>query len=253
MPAMQTRFTGAALVALAIALLAAPASAQTSRCADCHIANPDAPAQAHVSDWSYSAHGRGNVGCEACHGGDPTTFDLVAAHRGVLYHSNPASPVNRRNLPATCGKCHAGPFTAFQQSRHYALLEAGDARTPTCATCHGDAGLRRPSPRAIEAVCAQCHGPKGRAPRPERAQQARAIYEAINATRDQLDAARRLINRVTDRARHDRLSDEYQQADVPLEQAIQAGHEFVYTDLQQRLDVARQRADALMNDLANTR
>jgi Cytochrome c7 and related cytochrome c/Cytochrome c554 and c-prime len=250
---MRTRIPGAASVTVAIFLLAGAASAQTSRCADCHIANPDAPAQGHVSDWSYSAHRRGNVGCEACHGGDPSTFDLVTAHRDVLYHANPASPVNRRNLPATCGKCHAGPFTAFQQSRHYALLESGDMRTPTCTTCHGDAGLRRPSPRAIEAVCAQCHGPNGRAPRPERAQQARAIYQAINTTRDQLDAARRLIDRVKDRARRDRLNDAYQQAEVPLEQAIQAGHEFVYADLQQRLDVASQRANALMNDLANTR
>jgi hypothetical protein len=248
---MPFRALGALLAPLTLLLLAGPAVAQTSRCADCHFANPDAPAQDHAADWSYSAHGRNNVGCEACHGGDPTTFELIPAHRGVLYHSNPASPVNRANLPATCGKCHAGPYTAFQQSRHYALLEEGDARTPTCTTCHRNPGMRRPSPRAIEAACRQCHGPSGRAPRPERAQQARAIYEGINTVRDQLDAAKRLIDRVRDRARRDRLTDEYQQADVPLEQAIQAGHEFVYTDLEQRLDVAKQRVNDLLNHLAN--
>ena len=93
-------------VFLAFLLLsAAPATAQQSRCADCHFANPTAPAGIHLSDWDRSAHSRNNVGCEKCHGGDATTFESFLAHRGVLNSANPASPVNRRNLPATCGAC----------------------------------------------------------------------------------------------------------------------------------------------------
>jgi hypothetical protein len=66
------------------------------------------------------------VGCEKCHGGDATTFEPFLAHQGILNSMNPASPINRRNLSATCGTCHAGPFVAFQKSQHFALLNKGD-------------------------------------------------------------------------------------------------------------------------------
>ena len=64
--------------------------------------------------------------------------------------ANPASPVNRQNLPRTCGTCHAGPFVAFQGSQHFALLAKGDTRVPVCTTCHGAAGFNRPSARSLE-------------------------------------------------------------------------------------------------------
>ena len=140
-------------------------SANASACADCHFAAVAPPAPEHVAEWDNSAHSRNNVGCEKCHGGDPTTFESLPAHRGILGSANPASPVNRQNLPRTCGTCHAGPLAAFQKSRHFALLEKGDTNVPVCATCHGAAGFNRPSPKALEAS-ARCHGPKGIAPRP---------------------------------------------------------------------------------------
>ena len=42
-----------------------------SRCADCHFANPGSVSANHLSEWDLSGHGRKNVGCETCHGGDP--------------------------------------------------------------------------------------------------------------------------------------------------------------------------------------
>ena len=49
----------------------APASAQqASRCADCHFAQNNAPAQDHLFDWDRSPHGRNRVGCDKCHGGN---------------------------------------------------------------------------------------------------------------------------------------------------------------------------------------
>ena len=78
---------------------ALPASAQ-NRCADCHFANPTAPARDHLQAWDRSAHSRNNIGCEKCHGGDATTFESFQAHRGILNSANPASPVNRRNAAA---------------------------------------------------------------------------------------------------------------------------------------------------------
>lgn len=236
---------------MSLLLLATPAMAQQSRCADCHFSRPDAPAPDHLSEWGRSAHGGNNVGCEKCHGGDATSFESFVAHRGILNSVNPASPVNRRNLSATCGTCHAGPFVAFQKSQHFALLEKADTRVPVCSTCHGAAGFHRPSARALETQCRQCHGPSGIAPRPERAEAARTLYEALNESRDLMKPVRSMVNRVNDKARRAQLDEAYQQAEVPLIQAVQAGHQFVYDDLKERLSVARQRIEALLGQLAN--
>lgn len=241
------------LTLMSLFVFAAPAASQQSRCADCHVSRADAPASYHVSDWDRSAHGRNNVGCEKCHGGDATTFEPFLAHRGILNSVNPASPVNRRNLPATCGTCHTGPFVGFQNSQHFALLEKGDTRVPVCSTCHGAAGFQRPSARALETQCRQCHGPNGIAARTERAEAARTLYEALNESRDLMKSVRPLVNRVSDKARRAQLDEAYQQAEVPLIQAVQAGHQFVYDDLKERLSVARQRIEALLGQLANPR
>lgn len=111
----------AAVLALLLLGLPSDAGAQpargVSRCADCHIANPGSMSGTHLAEWDLSAHGRRNVGCEACHGGDPTSFEPFVAHRGVLARSNLASPVHRRNEPA--GR---GPSTATARVRRYEFL-----------------------------------------------------------------------------------------------------------------------------------
>lgn len=240
-----------ALCLVPMALAGAPASAQSNRCADCHFSRPNAPAPQHLSDWERSDHSRKGVGCERCHGGDATTFESFPAHRGILNSGNPASPVNRRNVPATCGTCHAGPYVAFQRSAHYALFEKGDSRVPICTTCHGAAGYRRPSPSALESQCRECHGPHGIAPRPEQAEAARTLYEELHESRDLMKSVKPLIERVTDRTRRADLLAAYQQAEVPLTEAVQSGHQFVYDALKERLRVARQRIEALLGQLAN--
>ena len=241
---------GCGLVSLLV--LASPAFSQGNRCADCHFANPTAPAADHLSDWNRSAHSRNNVGCEKCHGGDPATFEATLAHRGVLNSANPSSPVNERNLSATCGACHAGAFVAFQKSRHYELITKGDFRVPGCTSCHGGMGSRSPSsPRALESECRQCHGPNGIAKRTELPEQARAMYEAIDESRHLLNVTNSLIGRVTDKTRRARLEQAQQQAEVPLTEAVQAGHAFVFDALKERLSTARKRLDALLVQLAN--
>lgn len=66
-----------------------------------------------------------------------------------------------------------------------------------------------------------------------------------------MKSVRSLVNRVSVRPRRTELDEAYQQAEVPLIQAVQAGHEFVYDDLKERLSVARQRIEALLGQLAN--
>ena len=243
-------FTGAMLAVLV--LQTDTAIAQQSRCADCHFANPETiPAPDHLYDWDRSAHRRGNVGCEACHGGDASTFESILAHRGILGSGNPASPTHRRNIPRTCGSCHPGPFTNFQQSQHYSLLNEGDRQVPVCVTCHGDVAANLLSPNALERRCDRCHGDDGIAPRPGRAADARNLMEGAAEVRESLRAAERLIERIRDTERRASLEEDYQQAEVPLIQARQAGHRFEFEALEERLGVARQRAADLLGRLVN--
>jgi hypothetical protein len=96
-----------------------------------------------------------------------------------------------------------------------------------------------------------CHGPRGREPREGRAAEARALLEGIVELRESLTAASRLIDRVADPARKTALADAFVQAEVPLRQAREAGHRFVFEELQARMATARTRAAALMQLLVN--
>ena len=69
--------------------------------------------------------------------------------------------------------------------------------------------------------------------------------------RQELKLAQSLIKRVSDPTRRAALNDEYEQAQVPLTRAINAGHKFVYDELREYLGVSQQRTQALMTKLAN--
>lgn len=244
----MSRYLIAAAIAAAV-LFGGAAEAQLlpkNACGDCHFARPEAPARDHLLDWSTSPHGRNNVGCEKCHGGNPTTFESLPAHAGILRADSVKSPVNRRNLPTTCGKCHVGPFVAFQDSRHYELLESGGENGPTCSTCHETVGGRLLKPKALEARCSSCHGVNEIAPRAGRPQMARQIYEQLAALRLDFTAAQKSLKNVRDPARRMMLLDAYGQAEVPLIRAVNAGHQFVYDDLREYTAVAQKRIDALL-------
>lgn len=231
--------------------MTASAQPSQSRCADCHFANPGSISGTHLSEWDLSAHGRRNVGCETCHGGDPRSFEPFVAHKGILTRTNPASPVHPSNLPRTCGTCHAGPLVAFQRSKHYELLRSGDKNQPTCSTCHGEAAGIRLSPKALEAQCASCHGAGKVAPRPEFPARGRMSVEGLRETRALLKDVRTAIARVKDPVRKASLLQAAQQAEVPIIEATQAGHAFVYDQLEERLATARARLSALFERLAN--
>lgn len=247
---MTRIIVGVAIIASTF-VLSGPAQAQSSRCADCHFAQNNAPNQDHLFDWDRSPHARNNVGCEKCHGGNSTVFERGLAHRGILNSGNKKSPVNRANLPATCGACHVGPFVAFQESRHYELLKAGNAHGPTCSTCHDPVAGHLLSPKALEKQCAECHGPKEVAPRAERARNARSMYESLNVVREQMKLANAMIKRVDDSQRRADLMAEYEQAQVPLTRAVNAGHKFVYQELEDYLKTAQERVERLNARIVN--
>jgi hypothetical protein len=159
--------------------------------------------------------------------------------------------VHPTNLPKTCGTCHTGPLVAFQRSKHYELLRAGNKNGPTCTTCHGEAAGNRLSPKALEGQCATCHGAGKIAPHPEFPARARLADEGLREARALLKDARHAIARVKDTARRASLEQAAQQAEVPIIEATQAGHAFVYDQLDERLTTARARLAALFERLAN--
>jgi hypothetical protein len=235
----------------ALLTMVAPASAQQSLCADCHFANAGGPNPRHLHEWDLSAHGRAGIGCEACHGGNPKTVDAFRAHQTIGRGRGLENPVNRRNLPATCGKCHSGPYTEFRTSKHYLLLRNGDTAAPSCSTCHGDVAAYLLSPKGLESECNNCHGRGKPRERVEYAANARILLQRTRDTRALLDGVRPLIRRVKDAPLRASLQYDYDQADVPLKEAAHAGHSFVFDKVEERLGVAMTRAEALSDRLAN--
>ena len=243
--------------ALSVCLLSFPARAvaqlHPSLCADCHYANGGKPNPTHLQEWDASAHERASVGCEACHGGNPNTVESFLAHQSIVGGHGPESPVHPSRVPRTCGRCHSGPYTQFQQSRHAALLEHGDDNGPTCTTCHGAVAAYLLSPKAIEGECNSCHGKGKKAERLEYGANARALQQNVRDVRQILNNARPVIKRVKDVTLRRSLEYDYDQALVPLTEAVHAGHAFVFVNATERLGVARTRADALLGRLANQR
>lgn len=158
------------------------AAFKNNRCVDCHsgISSPLSISSRYL-DWHVSAHRKGGVGCEKCHGGDPTTRDLQKAHKGVLPSSQIGSRIHQASLPETCGACHSVIANAFIESTHYQRLKSSGLG-PSCNTCHGHMGLSVTThPSEAATFCTFCHNAiNGTLPkRPDIPQKAQKVMESI--------------------------------------------------------------------------
>ncbi len=136
------------------------------QCSTCHADE--------VKDFESSVHAeRARKGtadtpvCSSCHG--PVHSVVVA--------SDPASPVAKKNLPNTCGNCHANPqflarhqipfahpVEAYKLSVHGRAIMAGNDKAASCSDCHSSHSIQPGSdPRSkvsrmnVPATCGQCH------------------------------------------------------------------------------------------------
>jgi cytochrome b subunit of formate dehydrogenase len=135
------------------------------KCVDCHADEKAA--------WDRSFHARAiqsgdrqAARCEDCHGG---------VHE-ILPSSDPKSPVNHANIPATCGRCHSQkfvmeasghssePFVSYQESVHGRAVAAGKTGAAVCTDCHGAHDiLSGNDPKSsifkfnIPQTCGKCH------------------------------------------------------------------------------------------------
>jgi hypothetical protein len=231
----------------------AVAQLHPSLCADCHYTNGGRPNPSHLHEWDSSAHERAGVGCDACHGGNPNTVESFLAHQSIVRGRGVDSPVHPRNLPRTCGRCHSGPLIAFQKSKHDALLLAGADDGPTCSTCHGTASGHLLNPKALERQCNACHGRGKKFERLEYAGSARMLQQGVRELRELLRTAAPMIRRVRDEKLRSDLQYAFNQAEVPLIEAVRDAHSFVFTASEERLGVARARANTLLEHIANAR
>ena len=155
--------------------LGSPAQAAPSvdSCTTCHqslTGKLAAPAEGMTED----VHGRAELRCAGCHGGDPArsgmdAHDLSAGFAGVP---------DRRQIPRQCARCHEDPglmrrfnpslptdqFARYLTSEHGKRLAAGDRNVAVCTSCHGVHPVRAVSdsrspvfPTNVPATCARCH------------------------------------------------------------------------------------------------
>jgi cytochrome b subunit of formate dehydrogenase len=133
-------------------------------CGKCHregnkAAMRYAGEQRHIlENYAESVHGKGllqsglvvTAMCSDCH----------TAHQ-ILPMSDPASSVNRANLPDICGRCHNGIQERFSQSIHSATVYKGDKPIPSCSDCHQSHTIMRTDSEGfkleITGQCGKCH------------------------------------------------------------------------------------------------
>ncbi len=92
--------------------------------------------------------------CTDCHG----THEILAAN-------DSKSPINKFNVPATCGKCHSQVQGVFMQSVHGQAILRGNGLAPVCTDCHGIHTIKAPSDpnssvseqNLSRTICARCH------------------------------------------------------------------------------------------------
>jgi predicted CXXCH cytochrome family protein len=145
-------------------------------CTRCHaqLAEDLGP---EVAEWQSSVHAAAGISCHDCHGGDPTSDDMLKAKKTEANYVG--APKKRSDVAPLCAKCHSDieymrrfnpsmrvdQFTEYLTSRHgKAVHQQGSDKAATCTDCHGKHGILRVSdPRApvspahVAETCARCH------------------------------------------------------------------------------------------------
>ena len=170
--------------ALAVALGAQLQAAQPiapdpfadNACVQCHRDLPGRSSEIVDLEWKHSVHFGANVGCDGCHGGNPSVrreqFESDDAYKRaahldrnpefLLLHQdrNFVAAARGRSVSYFCGKCHAKIKEQHLGSPH------GEFGDPTCLYCHGGGshGIQRATadiidvrPRSEGGRCSPCH------------------------------------------------------------------------------------------------
>ncbi|MFH2052142.1 MAG: hypothetical protein ABIK96_06705 [bacterium] len=125
-----------------------------SECRECHKSPVFIVQHKNLFDYfvafENSVHGLAGLDCTDCHGGDPGTREMTAAHAGVI------DSVRYDQIPSTCGRCHQDQHRAFVTSDHYRILKH-DGMAPNCVTCHGAMDMDFIFASRVKTTCMFCH------------------------------------------------------------------------------------------------
>jgi predicted CXXCH cytochrome family protein len=133
-------------------------------CARCHREGEKAAMRYHgaehqiIGRYSESIHGKGLL-----KSGLTVTATCTSCHtpHSELPASDPASTVNPKNVPSTCGTCHHGIEEKFSHSVHSASVTQTDKRLPVCSDCHTAHSIQRADQDRFKLeimnTCGQCH------------------------------------------------------------------------------------------------
>jgi len=214
------------LLSASVFLLAAPPpAAAASSCVTCHgDSDLFEGEELHIVEgWRGGVHAAADLGCEACHGGnpDPSLAEDMDAAMDPDYKPNPfrGAPA-RTEVPDFCGRCHSDPDymkrynpaervdqeKEYWTSQHGQLLRKGDTKVAVCVDCHGVHPILSPRdiaapvyPTNVADTCGRCHAdpehmagytlPDGRPlPIDQKARWKRSVHAAALLQRDDLSA-----------------------------------------------------------------
>ncbi|HTK94787.1 MAG TPA: cytochrome c3 family protein, partial [Terriglobales bacterium] len=151
----------------------APApAAPSSTCIDCH-SSLDAPLKVTAEQHMSDIHGQKGLGCNDCHGGDPTSADnAMDPKKGFI------GKPKRADIPKLCARCHSDgaymrkynpslrtdQLAQYKTSIHGQRLAKGDTNVAVCTDCHGVHGIKPASdaqskvnPLNVVSTCGACH------------------------------------------------------------------------------------------------
>jgi len=132
-------------------------------CGKCHQEGTPVTSQRTIhqdnilTNYSESIHGEGLLrrglivapNCASCH-----------TPHSILPHTDPASSIARRNIAATCTKCHAQIELVHRKVIKGALWEQEAHVLPACPDCHQPHKIRKVfyTQGMADADCMRCHG-----------------------------------------------------------------------------------------------
>ncbi|MGC4069115.1 MAG: hypothetical protein QM784_31610 [Polyangiaceae bacterium] len=132
-------------------------------CSGCHESPASTPRMSAVGalagvHYLESIHGKALVSkglmvapsCLDCHG---------SAHRLSSVQAE-GSPTSKTRVAETCGRCHEGIKQKYDASTHASALAKGNARAPTCPTCHTAHDITAAQgnfAQSSDKTCGQCH------------------------------------------------------------------------------------------------
>jgi hypothetical protein len=115
---------------------------------------------------------------------DSRAAQCLSCHsvHGIRRPSSPQSTVYPKNIPATCGRCHANaghmrgyvledghtPIPTNQLDQYKAsvhgraLFEKNDLGAPVCNSCHGNHASMPPAVASVSQICRNCHVNNGK-------------------------------------------------------------------------------------------